>query len=124
MGTVLTSRIGYSGRDGLDITVKSASGLGTALAPTWALVGGLKGWRGYEILTPTEYTERYFDLIRARYRTDTQPFMDILAQKRTVLLCFCRADSFCHRHLAVDILDKIALRNGIVLVRGGEIATP
>src|SRR2546423_4241366 len=120
MGTVFTSRIGYSGPDGLDTTVKSGAGLGTVLAPTWALVGGIKRWRGYEVLTPDDYTERYYDLLRARYLADQQPFLDILTQERVVMLCYC-ANTFCHRHLAADILDKIAQAKGIPFVRGGEI---
>ena len=55
MGTLFTSRIGYRGECGLDITVKSATGLGRLLAPTWAMVGGVKDWQHYKALTPEEY---------------------------------------------------------------------
>lgn len=99
MVTVFTSRIGYSGSGALDTTVKSATGLGRVLAPTWALVGGLKGWCGYEALIPQAYTARYYALLRARYQTNRQPFLAILQQEQVVLLCYCRAHTFCHRHI-------------------------
>ncbi len=121
--TVATSRIGYSGAGGLNTTVKSATGLGLALAPTWELVGGIKRWADFARLTPNAYTERYYALLRARYQTNKQPFLDILAQETVVLLCYCRADTFCHRHLTVDILEKIAQANGIPFIRGGELPT-
>ncbi len=122
MVTVSTSRIGYTGTGSLDITVKSAKGLGKMLAPTWAMVGGIKHWQGFEILTPEAYIRRYYALLRARYQADERPFVELLSQEHLVLLCYCPADTFCHRHLAVDILEKIAQARGIPLIRGGEIA--
>ena len=122
IGTVFTSRIVYCSPDGLDTTVKSGSGLGRVLAPTWALVGGLKRWRGYEILTLHDYTERYYALLRLRYTADAQPFLAILAQEHGVLLCYCRSDDFCHRHLAIAILEKIARVKGVSLTRSGELS--
>jgi hypothetical protein len=121
MGTVYTCRIGYHGSAGLDITVKSASGIGTLLAPTWALVGGHKGWQGYEPLTDAEYTERYLELLRSRYRRSEQAFTDLIQRPELVLLCYCRAGVFCHRHLALDVLDKIAHAKGLPFARGGEL---
>jgi len=94
---VCTSRIAYPG--GLDITVKSAGVSGQVLAPTWELVGGVKGWRGYEALTPERYAVRYYALIRSRYRRDERPFLALLEQERMVLTCYCAVHSFCHRHL-------------------------
>jgi hypothetical protein len=121
MVTVATSRIGYAGADGLDTTVKSATGVGKLLAPTWALVGGIKRWQRYPALTPEAYTEQYYHLLRARYKANAQPFLDLLAQEQVVILCYCPADSFCHRHLAVDILEKIAQAHSIPFTRGGEL---
>ncbi len=122
MVTVSTSRMGYTGAGGLDITVKSAVGLGKLLAPTWALVGGIKRWSRYPVLTPEAYTQRYYDLLRTRYQADTQSFLELLSQEQVVLLCYCPTGTFCHRHLAVDILEKIAQAKGIPFIRGGEVA--
>ncbi len=121
MGRIYTSQIGYTGVGRLDITIKSASGLGKVLAPTWAMVGGVKGWRRYKPLTPQEYTERYYELLRHRYTTDNHPFIEILARDIVVLVCYCPSHAFCHRHIAVDILAKIAQANGIPIVCGGEL---
>ena len=121
MGMLFTSRIGYRGEDGLDITVKSAIGIGKLLAPTWAMVGGVKHWKHYKALTPEEYTALYYELLRSRFRADNQPFLDLVQRERLVLLCFCPAGTFCHRYLAIDILEKIATANGLTVTRGGEL---
>ena len=121
MTTIYTSRVGYRGADGLDITVKSATGIGRLLAPTWEMVGGVKGWQGYPALTPEHYTDLYYTLLRERYKANQQSFLDLLQRERLVPLCFCPVGAFCHRHLAVDILEKIGVAKGLPVVRGGEI---
>jgi hypothetical protein len=121
MTTLFTSRIGYRGEDGLDITVKSATDFGRILAPTWRMVGGVKHWKQYKTLTTEEYRDLYYALLRSRFRADKQPFLDLLQRERLVLLCFCPAGAFCHRHLAVDILEKIATANRLTVTRGGEL---
>jgi hypothetical protein len=121
MGTVYTSRIGYRGEAGLDTTVKSANGIGEIFAPTWALVGGHKRWQGYTALTDQQYTEIYLDLLRNRYRANEQAFIELIQRPQLILLCYCRSGVFCHRHLALDVLDKIAQAKGLSLTRGGEL---
>lgn len=122
MCIVYTSRIGYRGPDGLDITVKSAQGISRSLAPTWELVGGIKGWRGYPSLTVAQYTDSFYALLRRRYRTDDRPFLDILEREAVVLLCYCPQQSaFCHRSLAVNILEKTAQARGLPFTYGGEL---
>ena len=121
MGTICTSRVGYPGPSGLDITVKSATGPGQVLAPTWALVGGYKNWQGYVPLTEQQYTETYLDLLRVRYRANEQAFIEIIQREHVVLLCYCRAGVFCHRYLALEVLEKIACAKGLPVQRGGEL---
>ena len=121
MGTIFTGRVGYPGADSLDITVKSATGNGVVLAPTWAMVGGVKHWQGCEPLTQEQYTDRFYELLRARFRANHQPFFELIQRDRLVLVCFCSVGAFCHRHLAVDILEKIARSQGLPFVRGGEL---
>lgn len=121
MCTVYTSRIGYQGMSGLDITVKSAQGIGQILAPTWELVGGYKGWRGYTSLTEQEYTDGYLALLRTRYQSNAQPFIDIIEREQVVLLCYCRSGAFYHRHIALTVLDKIAHAKAIPFNSGGEL---
>jgi len=121
MGTICTSRVGYQGPSGLDVTVKSATGIGQLLAPTWALVGGYKHWQGYLPLTEQQYTDKYLALLRARYLANEEAFIEIIQREHLVLLCYCRAGVFCHRHLALDVLEKIACAKGLPVHRGGEL---
>src|SRR5262249_29208133 len=121
MSTVYTSRIGYRGEAGLHITVKSANGIGTLLAPTWALVGGHKHWHGYSALTDAQYIEKYLDLLRSRYRANEQAFIELIQHPQLVLLCYGRSGVFCHRNIALDVLEKIANAKGLPLTRGGEL---
>ncbi len=129
MCVVYTSRIAYRGQDRLDTTVKSGRGLGTLLAPTWELVGGIKHhetqgidprWVKYSPITQEQYIQGYYELLRARYQPNEEGFLAILRLDR-VVCCYCQAGVFCHRYLAVDILEKIAIAKGLPFERGGEL---
>jgi hypothetical protein len=100
----------------LDTTVKSGAGLGKILAPTWDIVMGVKDGH----ITPEQYTGRYLELLRQRFRRNKQEFLEILQHDQVTLLCYCRPGDFCHRHLAVDVLEKISARHGITCECGGE----
>lgn len=130
MCVVYTSRIGYTGADRLDTTVKSGNGLGKLLAPTWELVGGIKHhetqgadprWLKYSPITQEQYVQGYYELLRARYQANAKAFLTILQLDRVVCCCYCKAGIFCHRHLAVEILEKIATAKGLPFERGGEL---
>ena len=123
-----TARITYAGSDRLDITVKNTAvgSLGWLLAPSWALVGGhklsvalaannrteIQRWKAYQPLSHDQYTERFYQIVREKYRTHPAAFLELIRQDRS-LCCFCQKDVFCHRHLAADIVMKIALTHGI-----------
>lgn len=112
-GRVWTEEVGL-----IDTTVKSAStDEGRILAPTWDMVNGHKSGE----ITWEEYTTQYTDLLRGRYRSHPDLFMSILKRDRVVIGCYCNAGEPCHRHLAVDILKKIATAKGILVVDAGEI---
>ncbi len=142
MVKVFTSRVAYQGKDRIDATVKSGDGLGDVLAPTWSLVAGhklyeaqqenneeeIQRWsysqfsdKSVEALNGEQYTEGYLQLLRQRYSKDPQPFVDILSQPRATITCYCAPGEFCHRHLAVNALEKIAEKRGIPFERGGEL---
>lgn len=130
MCVIYTSRISYTGLDRLDTTVKSGSGLGKLFAPTWELVGGIKHhetagadarWVKYTPLTQEEYSAGYYALLRVRYRKNAASFLELLDRERMTMCCYCAADRFCHRHLAVTILEKIAVANGLPFEIGGEL---
>jgi len=127
--TIYTAQMGISDPDAIDITVKGDK-VGACLAPTWELVGGHKAAAGHEKfvgkyppLTDEEYTEAYKELLRERYRKDKQPFLDLLSRERLVLKCYCNSnpDTFCHRHIAKDVLRRIAHFHGIQTRNGGEL---
>jgi len=118
MCTVKTGRVSFKGEHGLDITVKSGAGLGKLLAPTWDLVLGVKGGT----ISEEEYTRVYLALLRERYRGRKEQFLEVLRRDEVVLLCYCRKGWFCHRHIAVEVLEKIARAEGIAFARGGEVA--
>lgn len=116
-----TARIGAGNTDVLDITVKSAnSDEGKVLAPTWDIVKLAK----VGLMDELAYEAHYLDLLRQRYKSNPAPFLSILQRKRVVLTCYCNLegnDLFCHRHMAVGVLKKIAAAKGIQFVEVGEI---
>ncbi|MBX3085063.1 MAG: hypothetical protein KF716_25745 [Anaerolineae bacterium] len=142
MVKVLTSRHSYSGKDRVDATVKSSEGPGDCLTPTWRLVAGHKlytaqqagnqaeidRWRVSKLtaepttsLTNEQYTAEYIGLLRQRYAENKQPFLDLVQRDQVTLTCYCAAGQFCHRHIAVDVLEKIANHHQLPFERGGEI---
>lgn len=142
MVKMFTSRLTYEGQDKIDATVKTGQGRGRYLAPTWPLVAGhklyearmngdpaeIERWSVNKItgaattpLNEEQYTEQYIALLRQRYIQDKQPFLDILAGPQATITCFCGVGKFCHRHIAVDVLEKIARHHNIPFERGGEI---
>jgi len=115
---ITTGQISRISRPYLDITVKSGQGLGKLLSPTWDMVMGIK--RG--TLSHADYTDRYIELLRTRYRNDKAGFIQLLTPDSDELLvaCFCRPHSFCHRYIAVEVLQKIGYAHGIIVGYGGE----
>lgn len=118
---IATGRLNCGDPDALDITIGGqedgrGTPLGAALAPTRSMVNAYKAGE----LTATQYEVQYLELLRWRYRAYPQVFLDILAARR-VLTCYCGADGFCHRHLAADVLAKLATTYGIPVVLEGEL---
>ena len=117
---VYTGQIGHIQQPHLDITVKSGQGLGRLLAPTWEMVMGFK--RG--ALSQADYEAMYIDLLRQRYRQGRSGFIRILTLENTDairLVCYCKPHTYCHRYLAVEVLEKIARAHGIPFEYGGEV---
>jgi hypothetical protein len=120
--TVFTGRINSGDPDALETTIAGIEGgrtnhLGAALTPTWEMVNAHKD----QTITDAEYAERYLALLRWRYSASPQMFLDIFNRPRVVLTCYCADGAFCHRHLAVEVLEKIAFYHGIPFTRGGEL---
>lgn len=120
--TIYTGRISIDDPDLLDITVGAieagrATPSGILLAPRRQWVSDLKAGR----ISPDRYADMYYEEMRWRWQWYPQGFLNILARERVVLGCYCGHDAFCHRHLAKDILLKLAEHYGMVAYDGGEL---
>lgn len=125
---IWTARIGYSGADRLDISVKGAgkpdNGLGAILAPSWDLVWAIK--RGE--IDEQEYEKRYLELLRRRYRQDIYSLSgwDVLLDKivrqgGVTLCCYCPKGQFCHRTIAAEkVLKPLLEKRGFEVELMGE----
>ncbi len=107
----LRHAVRYAGEDRFDITVKSMAN--PAFAPTWDMVRGVKSGA----MSEDEYTRRYKVLLDESRKRNTAAWQALLSRKRVVLVCFCRAGSFCHRYLLADYLETLGA------VRKGELPT-
>jgi len=97
---IYTSQYRYSGKNRLDITVKSGNKI---FAPTWNIVSKFK--KG--LMTKEEYTKEYYNLMRKSYKENRNRWDELLNQDEVVLVCFCRAENFCHRYILAEILVKL-----------------
>lgn len=68
------------------------------LAPTWTIVKAVKEGR----ITSEKYTELYLKLLENRGKTPQQVVNGLV--DKSILLCYCGRDSFCHRHIAAKWL--------------------
>lgn len=123
--TVYTGRISLRDPDVLDITVGAieddrAEPHGIALSPLRTMVNRHKSGA----ISDEQYTKEYLELLRWRYQWYPQVFIDILSRGRVVLACYCAEGKFCHRHLAVDVLRKIADQHKIPFTYEGELLPP
>jgi len=102
-----------------DTTVKSAVEY-EFLAPTWTMVMNHKG----ELITDEMYTEQYLALLRDRYGSWRRSFYDLLELGRdseVAIACYCSPGKFCHRHLSINVLRKIAEKANLPFEYKGEI---
>jgi len=107
---IYTAHYRYNGPDRMDITVKSAVGIGTVLAPTWDMVMSHKD----QTLSDWDYTVKYFSLIVSRMnapemegRANRSAFNLLTEHKQITLVCFCPSGAFCHRVLAARMLESM-----------------
>lgn len=124
MNTIIrTSGYFYKGLDRIDITVayaeKNPEYVGSCLAPTWNMVGGIKHWiyanevqeLRWENLTGTEeyklaferltrwskvpqlselgYAEEYRKLMRSRFHSMRNKFEQIASMDQVTMVCYC-----------------------------------
>lgn len=90
----------------IDITAKSGGKPWIIFAPTWNIISDYKDGR----ITEQEYTDRYYNLMRNRYKTNRDTFQELISRaicSDVALACYCPKGEFCHRVLLKDILLKI-----------------
>jgi hypothetical protein len=97
---VYTSQYRYSGPRRLDITAIKGSDL---FAPPWELVKSYKNGN----ISDLEYEKIYHELMIHSYKNYREGWDRLLAADYTVLVCFCRAETFCHRLLLAEYLEKL-----------------
>ena len=128
MLVVKTGRVGHRYADGLDVTMKSGTGIGVLLAPTKAMVYGYKSGVGdqrfagkYAALSEAEYTEQYLELLRERFIENDEAFYQLVQRKSVTLQCYCGRGKFCHRRILAEyVLPKLAAYYGIEYQYTGE----
>ena len=84
----------------LDITIKNKDKFGKIFAPTWKMVMDYK--KG--AITDEEYTSQYHTMMLTSYEIHRDLWEELLNKDEIVLMCFCRAGQFCHRHLLTNYL--------------------
>lgn len=108
-----TAQYRYPGPHRLDITVKGKDPLGSSFAPTWDMVKDYKAGFISEDVARAVYIEKYEKLIADRLANDPTLFDKILERDYVVLVCFCPATHFCHRHIVKDkLVDLGAIYKG------------
>jgi len=98
-----TSTIRYKGPGKiLDITVKNKHPFGYAFAPTWSMVMDYKKYKDEE-----SYITLYNAILRlSNTKSKLEQLSKMCHEQDVVLVCFCRAENFCHRFLLAQHLVK------------------
>ena len=100
---VWTAQYNYSGKDRIDITVKSALYPWSIFAPTWEMVMEYKRFKDEET-----YIKKYTAIIDKAFELHAQQLSDLLNSDRTItLVCFCRPGDFCHRVLLAKHFESL-----------------
>ncbi len=87
-------------KNGIDITIKSATGWARELAPTWEMVSGHK----FGTMSDREYINLYNKILE---EADKNGIFDKLYEsEESTLLCYCPSGKFCHTHLVIDYVIK------------------
>lgn len=96
---VYTSQFRYSGPRRLDITARQGSDL---FRPDFETVMSFKNGG----MTEAEYEDYYHKRMKESYKNFRSGWERLLSCDWVVLVCYCRAETFCHRLLLADYLEK------------------
>lgn len=100
-----TAQYRYPGPHRLDITVKGQDPFGKLFAPTWEMVSTYHK-SGRTDNDKQIYVEKYHYAILNVIKRNPGAWGKLLAMPHVVLVCFCAAGEFCHRHLLVYYLQE------------------
>jgi uncharacterized protein YeaO (DUF488 family) len=90
------------GTIGVDVTVKSSTGIARSFAPTWDMVTGYK--KGS--ISETEYTAKYISILDKVTVESWRWLYKHASDGQITLLCYCRDKWFCHTHILIDYACK------------------
>lgn len=107
-----TAQYRYPGPHRLDISVKGNDELGKHFAPTWEMLKEYKSGLVSADVAEHVYTQKYFALLTKRMQDNFEPFEELLKMEYVVFVCFCAADTFCHRKLLVFFLQQLGAEYG------------
>jgi uncharacterized protein YeaO (DUF488 family) len=107
---IWTAQYQYSGKDRVDITIKSAGYPWNVFAPTWEMVMEYKrmAQKGRAVEAESVYVKQYTHIIEQAWKTHHQQLSDLLKSDRIItLVCFCRPGDFCHRVLLAKHFESL-----------------
>lgn len=109
----LAKTLGYTF---LDVTAKTGN---QAFSPDFREVMLYKRGETSE----ADYTRIYIHRMRNSYSRGKEEWEKLkqYVDHDVVVACYCAPGAFCHRHIFVDLLEKYLKREGIELVRMGEL---
>jgi len=102
-----TAQYRYFKNNRIDITAKSTDFIGKLFAPTIQLVYNYKNG----VITQSEYTEQYMEILKKSFNTYTSiwtKFLDMDAQ--AVFVCYCKSGDFCHRLILAKVLSNMGAK--------------
>lgn len=99
-----TAQYRYPGPHRLDITVKGQDPVGKEFAPTWQMVKDYKAGFISEDVARQVYVDKYHEMMLDSLKDRMPTWLSLLEREYAVLVCFCRADAFCHRTLLAHYL--------------------
>lgn len=98
-----------------DITIKSGN---KVFAPEYEWLMKYKG----QELTRDQYSVLYRSKMQWSYVNHRDEWDAMANSGKIALACYCKPNTFCHRHLFKQMLIKHCEKEGIAYIDGGEIS--
>lgn len=101
----------------VDITVKSGR---KELAPDWDFLMAYKN-STKDATAEADYTVKYLYKLERLLDSDAEALVSLLRHEDLVLMCYCPAGKFCHRHLLAKKLQDVGMMFDIDVELCGEL---